>query len=303
MSKSIWVARLAAASLLVGAFCVICFSLQRSLRLATVRVIRSDEGRSQALLIGEVHWYRERLKPADRGQWGNGSHDHSRIATGCYHRLAPLGYVLERYNWFPGPRNTYWADVRLPTALVGALAQPAGPMPVEALQQLWTEPPLAAVGVHAAALASYARPYQTIDIFEPHGEIAKLFRPGDQQRKFNMLQDAGARGGNVRVFDGDALTHLKTGPQSFYHLILVELVRPQGHRIHYVRHLALPGAFETFAGALVPDGVICVNMTTGLDEPHYMCRKPPACLVGPPFQPPEPKEPSMRTISGPAVGP
>lgn len=46
----------------------------------------------------------------------------SRLATTYYHRDGPVGRVLERFNWFPGPENTYAADARLPAALVGLAA-------------------------------------------------------------------------------------------------------------------------------------------------------------------------------------
>ena len=47
-----------------------------------------------------------------------------RLATTYYHRRGPLGVVLERWNWFPGPANTYWADARLPASLVALAASP-----------------------------------------------------------------------------------------------------------------------------------------------------------------------------------
>src|SRR5262249_40279835 len=55
-----------------------------------------------------------------------------RLATLHYHRRGPVGVVLERFNWFPGPANTYRADARLPASLVmlGAGDLTLSPMPL-----------------------------------------------------------------------------------------------------------------------------------------------------------------------------
>src|SRR5262249_45972077 len=47
-----------------------------------------------------------------------------RLATTYYHRKGPVGVIFERFNWFPGEQNTYFADLRMPASLIGFGATP-----------------------------------------------------------------------------------------------------------------------------------------------------------------------------------
>ena len=78
---------------------------------------------------------------------GDPDQDFSRLATTYYHPGSPIGDVLRRFNWFPGPDNTYWADARMPASLVGLAASIPGvaAIPMSDLVGIWSEPPVACV--------------------------------------------------------------------------------------------------------------------------------------------------------------
>src|ERR1043166_2009888 len=59
------------------------------------------------------------LKPAKNDDIGKSDKDFSRLATTYYHSHSPVGVALQKFNWFSGRVNTYRADARLPTSLVG----------------------------------------------------------------------------------------------------------------------------------------------------------------------------------------
>ena len=64
--------------------------------------------------------------PPKKEDQGKADKDFSRLATTYYHRRGPVGAVMEKFNWFPGPTvNTYGADARMPSALLGQLRAPA----------------------------------------------------------------------------------------------------------------------------------------------------------------------------------
>src|SRR5262245_13394324 len=83
-----------------------------------------------------------------------------RLATTYYHRWGPVGIVMERYNWFKGPQNTFWADNRMPASMIGLGAAPlgVGNLPLDQLCQVWSEPPYATIGLGTGTMASYSRP-------------------------------------------------------------------------------------------------------------------------------------------------
>lgn len=131
----------------------------------------------------------------------------SRLATTYYHRWGPVGIVMERYNWLKGPQNTYWADNRLPAALVGLGAAPlaVGPLPIDQLYQLWSEPPVATIGLGTGTMASYGRPLQHVIFYEIDEKIRSFSLPLEGGKTyFNYLEGALKRGSHLEVIMGDA---------------------------------------------------------------------------------------------------
>lgn len=213
----------------------------------------------QNLTLGQVTVGMEYLKPADPRDRGDKDKDLSRLATAYHHRFGPLGHVLERYNWFAGPLNTYWSDARLPATLVGSLARPSGPLPMEALQQLWSEPPIGVIFLQAASAASCVHPYQTIDFYERNPEVVSLFAPWSPKRTFHSLDDAAQRGANVRIFEGDEIDNLRRGPKRFYRVLIVETGRSSHYLFSHVRANVSSAALQVNEQAITDDGIICFH--------------------------------------------
>jgi hypothetical protein len=133
--------------------------------------------------------------------------DLSRLATTYYHRYGPVGAVMEKFNWLPGPQNTYWADARGPTAVVGLLATfGASPLPYDALlNAAVSEPPYATIGLGTGTMASYCRPYQHLTFYEIDKQIRDFSLPPSGDRAFfTYLLGAIRRGANLEVVMGDA---------------------------------------------------------------------------------------------------
>jgi hypothetical protein len=135
--------------------------------------------------------------------------DLSRLATTYYHRYGPVGAVMERYNWFPGPQNNFSADMRLPASLVGQLAAPTGLGGVlgAAAAQPYVEPAFATIGLGTGTMASYARPYQHLSYYEID-EVMRRFSLPEPERddvlRFSYLENAIRRGVNLELIMGDA---------------------------------------------------------------------------------------------------
>jgi hypothetical protein len=147
----------------------------------------------------------------------------------------------------------------LPAALLSTLARPAGPLPVETLQQLWSEPPIGVVFLQANSAASYARPYQRLDFYDHNPDLIAMFQPHGPKRVFNMLQDAAERGALVRIVEGNVLEKLSEGPQGFYRVLVVETYRSDRYFLRYIRSNVNERALEVFSKATTDDGVICFH--------------------------------------------
>lgn len=196
-----------------------------------IKSVPLKEGQMSQLLIYGIDFGGQLAPPvrdADRGT----RKDMSRLPTTYYHRHGPIGVIFERWNWGPEywtwPTNTWHADARLPASLVGlALAdtQTAGALPAAgAFGQVWTEPPIAVVGIMGAGvLAAYARPYQFVDFYELSPAIIQMSVPKAGVAKFTFVEDATKRGANVRIFQGAARRTLEEkGPDSFYQVMVIE---------------------------------------------------------------------------------
>jgi hypothetical protein len=142
----------------------------------------------------------------------------SRLATTYYHRWGPVGIVMERYNWLPGPQNTYWADNRMPAALVGLGAGPLNVGPLDMLTQVWSEPPVATIGLGSGTMASYGRPLGHVAYYEIDEKIRNFSLPLDgSEPYFVYLRDSLKRGTNLEVIMGDArlsMAYSTPGPQA-----------------------------------------------------------------------------------------
>jgi hypothetical protein len=102
-----------------------------------------------------------------------------RLATTYYHRLGPVGVVMDRFNWFKDPINSYHSDSRLPASLVGMAT--AGPL--AQLVTVWSEPPYATIGLGTGTMASYAHPYQEITFYDIDQHIVNFSEPPGEDGK------------------------------------------------------------------------------------------------------------------------
>ncbi len=185
--------------------------------------------------------------------------DPSRLATTYSHRLGPIGRAMERFNWFPGPEHTYWADARLPAALVGLGAAFDGPR--AQLVGVWSEPPLGKVFLADGAIASYARPYQWVDVYERNPAIIALSAPTDgKPPTFTFVQDAKARGALVRILPGDERATLdREAPEQFYQALIVDTIRGDPGLVS--QELLTREAVAGYFRALAEDGIVCVHVS------------------------------------------
>jgi hypothetical protein len=218
---------------------------------------------------------------------GNPAKDLSRLATTYYHRDGPVGRVMEKYNWFPGDANTFYADARLPASLIAAAAIDTSGLPLSTLVTAWSETPIATIGLGTGTMASYGRPYQHVHFYEIDNQIRRLSLPAPTRELgnwelyknakkaagrdpyFNYLEQAIERGASVQVLMGDARLRMalpyqnhytdKTdhggGPENFYHMMVVDAFSSDA----IPAHLLTKQAFEMYFKKLVPDGVLCVH--------------------------------------------
>jgi hypothetical protein len=229
----------------------------------------------------------------------NPDKDLSRLATTYYHREGPAGRVMEKYNWFPGPANTYLSDVRLPASLLGAMMGDAGVgngLPMAALTSAWSEPPFATVGLGTGTMASYGRIYQHVHFYEIDNQIRQLSLPKEsrlvgtwekfkkaeaemdpnRQIYFNYLKQAIERGSSVQVLMGDARLRMALPYQNHYVDEKTLEPRTEDHgggpnNFYHMMvvdafssdaipaHLLTKQAFQMYFTKLVPEGVLCVH--------------------------------------------
>jgi len=170
-----------------------------------------------------------------------------RLATTYYHRLGPIGAVMERYNWFEKYKSDNWdpkkfnartdttgqlvwtGDARLPAAMVGlGAADLFGVLPGATLANSWSEPPIATIGLGTGTMSSYGRPYQHMVFYEIDDQIRNFSEPfqvedtinkadtdmtasDEKLRKpwFTYLRDSRLRGAQTEVIMGDARLSLE----------------------------------------------------------------------------------------------
>ncbi|HZZ78069.1 MAG TPA: hypothetical protein VFE62_06105 [Gemmataceae bacterium] len=231
--------------------------------------------------------------PENKKDWGNPEKDFSRLATTYYHREGPVGRVMEKFNWFPGPPNTFQADARMPASLVGSGAADAlnATLPLVDLVTAWSEPPIATVGLGTGTMASYGRAFQHVHFYEIDNQILnfslavptrmipnfkeyqKLREQSRRETYFNYLERAIERGATVQVLMGDARlrmalpyrNHYLTfknnepddggGPENFYHMMVVDAFSSDA----IPAHLLTEEAFRMYFDHLTEEGILCVH--------------------------------------------
>jgi hypothetical protein len=208
------------------------------------------------LLYHRIAYGLQLEKPAASDQHGKVDADPSRLATTYYHRHSPIGLALERFNWFPGPANTYWADARLPASVVAGASQHAFP---NLLATFWSEPPVGVVGLHMGTLASYARPLQPMHFFEHNPDFIEMnFDAPEGKRWFHFVPDARARGAAIQAFQGDSRDLLQKAPDGFYQVLVVEAIK-EGFDQKLRKKLLTREGIKLCMSKLTPGGLLCFH--------------------------------------------
>jgi hypothetical protein len=209
----------------------------------------------------------------------------SRLATTYYHRFGPIGVIMERFNWFPGDQNTFWADNRMPASMVGLGATSAigqSVLPLSQIVNAWSEPPFATVGLGTGTMASYVRPFQHLAYYEIDDKIRNMSEKDNPY--FLFVKEARERGGNVEIIMGDARQSLekekkrydewlKSGQQGptpmregYYKAIVLDAFSSDAIPVHLITEEAI----KLYLSKLTPDGVLMVhtsNRHLSLPEP------------------------------------
>jgi hypothetical protein len=192
-----------------------------------------------------------------------------RMPVTYYHPQGPVGLALAKFNWFPGAANTYHADARLPTSFL-ALGFPCGPnLPICQLTGLWSEPPIAVIGMAAGTPAAYARPFQHFHFYEPNKNVIELNERQGGECFFHFIPEARARGAGIRIFHGPPRQELrKQGPRNFYHLMIVESCSGENGEKIFLDLFTKEGITQCLQH-LAEDGVLCVHTS------HRFVKLPP----------------------------
>jgi hypothetical protein len=166
-------------------------------------------------------------------------------------------------------------------------------LPLSTLVGTQSEPAYATIGLGTGTMASYARPMQHVHFYEIDDRIRRLSLPPPGGKViFSYLDEAIKRGANVQVLMGDArlrmaqpwhpkdpddprkdldlkafgekyqgqeyfekLWALRGGPDSFYHLIVVDAFSSDAIPVHLITKEAI----QMYVKKLAPGGVLCVH--------------------------------------------
>lgn len=211
------------------------------------------------LVNGGIAFGAQHAAPADATERGHPERDFSRLPITYYHPNGPLGLMLRKYDWAPGPVNTYAADARLPAYLVGLSVGWEGPLPFAPFCASWSEPSIGIVSLWTGAPAGYARPYQTMHIFERRPIYVELSSPAKDKPGFTYVADARERGANIEIFEGEFRPTLeKKAARGFYQVIVVECIK-DGHHEPLNESLLTKEGMSLFLEMLAPDGVLCYH--------------------------------------------
>ena len=191
---------------------------------------------------------------------------YKRMPTTYYHPKGPLGVVMKKFDWFPGEANTYTSDSRLPASLVGSGAGSA----FTSVGVLWSEPPVAVIGMHAGNTAAYARPLQHMHFYEPNKKVVDLHQRKGNRIFFHHIPDARKRGARIRITHGNPRQQLeKKAPRNFYHLMVMEACNGENEEKIFLDLFTREGIAAAF-DTLTEDGVLCVHTS------HRFVDLPPA---------------------------
>jgi hypothetical protein len=206
------------------------------------------------LMYNGTYLGRNYQEPKDKKAHGDPDKDISRMPTTYFHDKSPVGVVLQKYNWFPGKVNTYHADARLPSSLLGM-----GLDPLSQLAHLWSEPPIAVIGMDVGTMAAYARPTQTMHFFERLPEFVKLSFPvKGEQPFFHYVQDSLGRGANVKIFEGEPRPAIeKHGGEGFYQLIVFSTYKLAITTVH--KELMTKEGMQLLMSKTRDNGILCLH--------------------------------------------
>src|SRR5581483_9375911 len=176
----------------------------------------------------------------------------------------------------------FHADARMPCSQVGAVAASlgVGNLPYANLVDLWSEPPIATVGLGTGTMASYGRPFQHVHFYEIDNQIRKLSLPEEGDPFFNYLRQAEKRGCDVQVLMGDARLRMRLpyrnfhtdkaygpdadkvskaeppgGPEKFYQMMVVDAFSSDA----IPAHLLTLEALEMYFQHLTDNGILCIH--------------------------------------------
>lgn len=182
--------------------------------------------------------------------------DFSRFPTTYYHDRSPVGLVFQKYNWFPGDSNTYRADARFPASMIGM-----GNDVLSQVVHLFSEPPVAVLGMGNGTMASYARPGQMFHFTERMPQFAKLCcSDKKEERFFHYVHDAVERGAFLTVIEGDPRELLeKHRIEQFYQLIVIETIKVPVSVLN--KDLMTKEAIQLLMNQTRSDGVLCFHVT------------------------------------------
>lgn len=181
----------------------------------------------------------------------------------CWPNSAPPTHVVNM---------TGLADVRLPTAMVGLGACDFSTAAMIVNTQ--SEPPFAVLGLGTGILASYAKPYQHVDIYEIDPLVKQLsivpgyYPPWDEKRSsmkadlpdptFYFVHDAQERWAKIDVKLGDGRLVMKqTAPEKYYHIIALDAFSSDAIPVH----LLTKEAVLMYLSKLADGGVLIFNTT------------------------------------------
>jgi hypothetical protein len=216
---------------------------------------RAAAARYNYLMYYRIYWGRNYQKPTDQADWGDPDKDFSRLASTYYHARGPLGVAFGRFDWFPGKPNTFHADARIAASLIGM-----GGLHQSQLVSLWSEPPVAVLGLNIGTQASYARPTQVMHFFERNPELIALSQAARRKPAlFQFITDAQKRGAGVTIFPGEHRTTFATqGGDRFYHLIAVEAIKEgTDQKLH--EDLLTREGMQMMMSKLAEEGVLCIH--------------------------------------------
>jgi SAM-dependent methyltransferase len=226
-----------------------------------VRIVDKDEARTgfeyKTLIHGGIDHGRQHIKESKRHE-----------PCAYFHPLTGIGQVFMKLSWpntpvpasleeffqKSNPYNVFTLpNQRFPAALAGV-----GNDPFSALVALHSEPPYAVIGLGTGTLAAFAKPYQSVDIYEIDPLVYRLSQKvDDEEPPFTYLEDAKKRGANLRVILGDGRLKIKDAPDNWYHIIVLDAFSSDAIPVH----LLTVDAIETYLKKLAPGGVLVFNTT------------------------------------------